>query len=78
MLKELGTLVSLEDFIAEFDAEDAKFDHLAVLGDMDGQLGELVILPVQLVIVVEELEHLLVDRTSAPSVRFGALCNRGD
>ena len=75
MLKELGALVSLQDFIAEFDAEDAKFYHLAVLGNKNGLLGELVIFPVQLVIVVEELEHLLVDRTSAPSVRFRALCN---
>ena len=46
MAEQLGHHVPLKKFVAEFDAEDAKFDHLAVLSNMDGQLGELVILPV--------------------------------
>ena len=68
MEEKLGALFPLQDLVSELDAQHAQFDDLTVLGNLDGNLRELMILPIQLIVEVEKLKHLLVDGTPAPSI----------
>ena len=76
MPKEHWTGFSLEDLVSEFDAENAQLDNSTVFRNQDRSLRELVIFLIQLVVGVEEFEHLLVDGTSAPTVCLRALGHR--
>ena len=53
MVEELWALVPLQDLVSKFNAQDAQFDDLAVIGDQDRTLSELVILAIYLVVEVE-------------------------
>ena len=68
MEEELRALFPLQNLVSELDAQHAQLDHLTVLGDLDGNLRELVILAIQLIVVLEKLKHLLVDGAPAPSI----------
>ena len=68
MEEELRALFPLQNLVSELDAQHAQLNDLAILGDLDGNLRELVILPIQLIVVLEKLKHLLVDGAPAPSI----------
>ena len=78
MEEELGALFSLQDLVTKFNTQDAHLDNLAVLGDQDGCLRELVILTIELVVEVKQLKHLLIDGTPAPTICLCPLCYRSD
>lgn len=63
----------MKNFVSELDCEDAEFDNFAINVNCDGELAEIVILFVEFEVLVEELEHFLLEGAATPAISLGPL-----